>query len=104
MRRRAELFDGGAGNVLLFDRFGAAIDSGHERGVRDPERGPEVSCGARAVELREHFDCRGRQRGVARDVRGELGAAVEDPPELTADDGRYGQEALERSVLAPRSL
>ena len=39
-----------------------------------------------------------------RHVRGELGAAVEDPPELAADDGRYGEQALERSVLAPRAL
>src|SRR5579859_4064245 len=31
-------------------------------------------------------------------------APVEDPLELAADDRRYGNHALERSMLAPRSL
>jgi hypothetical protein len=33
-----------------------------------------------------------------------LGAPAGNPPELPADDGRYGEQPLERSVFAPRSL
>ena len=86
-----ELLDGGASDVLFFDRVGAAIDGGDERGVRDPEGGPQIACGARPVELREQFDRGGREGAVACHVRGELGATVEDPPELATDDGGYGK-------------
>jgi hypothetical protein len=99
-----ELLDGGASDVLFFDRLCTTIDGGDERSVRDPESGPQIASGARPVELREHLDRGGRKGGVARGIDGELGAAIEDAPELAADDGRYREQSLERSVFAPGSL
>ena len=94
----AELLDGGASDVLFFDRVVAAIDGGDERGVRDPDGGPQIAGGTRPVELREQFDRGAREGSVACHVRGELGLTVEDPPELAADEGRYAKQALERAV------
>jgi hypothetical protein len=37
-----ELLDGRASDVLFFDRISPAVDPGDERGVRDPEGGPQV--------------------------------------------------------------
>jgi len=100
----AELLYGGASDVLFFDRVGVAVDGGNERGVRDPQGGPQIARGARPIHLREQFDRGSRERGVASQVRGELSAPVEDPPELAADDAGHRNQALERSVVAPGSL
>ena len=59
-------YDGGFGIALANKDLKLALAAAKEFGI--------------PVELGEHFDCRGRERGVARDVRSELGASVEDPP------------------------
>src|SRR6185437_10404813 len=59
-----ELLDGSASDVLFFDQVGTAIDGGDERGMRDPESGPQIPSGARPVELREHLDRGSCQSGV----------------------------------------